>query len=41
MTFDVPSFVEGEWTNSYEPKHVDDPIVGCIGVDDLYDIIGR
>jgi hypothetical protein len=41
MTFGTPSFVEDEWTTSYQPKYVDDPSVGCVGVDDLYDILGR
>lgn len=41
MSFSTPSFVEGEWTNSYDPKNVDDPTVGYINVEDLYDIIGR
>lgn len=41
MTFETPLCLEDEWTTTYQPAHVDYPSVGYMGVDDLYDIIGR
>ena len=41
MSFGQSSFVEDEWTNSYNPRYVASPSVGRVGVDDLFDILGR
>jgi hypothetical protein len=41
MTFGTSNYEEDEWTSTYQPRYVASSQVGQIGVDDLYDILGR